>query len=239
MPAIDSSKGTYTQHACCRARFRGNNTDMSRVQQFKRHEKDTGSSEVQISILSARIAQVSTHLKANKKDYASRRGLEAMLTQRRHFMQYLYKHDRYKNVPKPLKDMAWLCQDLQYLLVCISCYGIDVLSSTLKADLWDKKFWSIQKWARTAHLAFLWLSRSMIFRVRLAEEIYSIPVWVAHTSRAEQLMPCRNKYEDAIERLNIRPLRIQAGKGVVVKQTAEGLVVDKAPAIAGEQQEQE
>ena len=67
---------------------------MSKVGQFKRHEKDSGSSEVQISILSARINQVSSHLKSNRKDYASRRGLEAMLSKRRHFMQYLYKHDR-------------------------------------------------------------------------------------------------------------------------------------------------
>lgn len=48
---------------------------------------------------------------------------------------------------------------------------------------------------------------------------------------------CRDKYEEAIEKLSIRPLRIQAGKGVVVKQTADGLVVETSPAIAGEQQD--
>lgn len=67
---------------------------MSKVGQFKRHDNDSGSSEVQISILSARITQVTNHLKNNRRDFASRRGLEAMLSKRRHFMQYLYKHDR-------------------------------------------------------------------------------------------------------------------------------------------------
>lgn len=67
---------------------------MSKVAQFQRHSKDTGSSEFQISLLSARIAQLSTHLQSNRKDYSTRRGLEALLSRRRHFMQYLYRTNR-------------------------------------------------------------------------------------------------------------------------------------------------
>ena len=80
----------------CRCRYKGRGTDLSRVPEFRRHEADTGSSEVQISQLSARITQLTMHLKVHKKDYASRRGLSALLSRRRHFMQYLYRHDRWK-----------------------------------------------------------------------------------------------------------------------------------------------
>lgn len=85
---------------------------MSKVAQFQRHEKDCGSSEVQISILSARINQVSNHLKQNRKDYSSRRGLEAMLSQRRHFMQYLYKHDRFSPMLQPTSLVVRLYSQL-------------------------------------------------------------------------------------------------------------------------------
>ena len=73
---------------------------MSKVPQFKRHERDTGSPEYQVSVLSARIAQLSTHMVSNRKDYSSRRGLEALLGRRRHFMQYLYRTDRSANAPR-------------------------------------------------------------------------------------------------------------------------------------------
>ena len=75
---------------------------MSKVPQFKRHERDTGSPEYQVSVLSARIAQLSTHMISNRKDYSSRRGLEALLGRRRHFMQYLYRTDRWANNPGAL-----------------------------------------------------------------------------------------------------------------------------------------
>ena len=78
----------------CRARYRGRNTDLSRVPEFMRHEADTGSAEVQIALLSARVKQLSSHLKENRKDYSTRRGLEKILSRRRHFMQYLYDNDR-------------------------------------------------------------------------------------------------------------------------------------------------
>ena len=59
----------------CRARYRGINTDKSKVAQFQRAEGDTGSSEVQIAQLTARVAQLTSHLQTHRKDYASTRGL--------------------------------------------------------------------------------------------------------------------------------------------------------------------
>ena len=57
------------------------------------HESDTGSTQVQIGILSARIAYMTKHMKENKKDYASLRGLTAMVTRRRKLLEYLLKSD--------------------------------------------------------------------------------------------------------------------------------------------------
>lgn len=60
---------------------------------WKQHENDTGSSQVQIAVLSARIAYLTKHMQQNKKDYASLRGLTAMVTRRRKLLTYLYKED--------------------------------------------------------------------------------------------------------------------------------------------------
>lgn len=128
-----TAKTSRCQVVAVESRYKGKNTDMSKAGQFKRHSQDTGSSEYQVSVLTARISQLSTHMQNNRKDFSTRRGLEALLSRRRHFMKYLYK-----------------------------------------------------------------------------------------TNRA--------KYEHAIKELNIRPLRIQAGKGVVVRQTEAGLVVESGTA---------
>lgn len=63
-------------------------------------EQDTGSPEVQVAMLSARIEQLSGHLIQNKKDYASRRGLLKMVSQRRRLLNYLQKNDvaRYRAI---------------------------------------------------------------------------------------------------------------------------------------------
>ena len=58
-----------------------------------RHASDTGSSEVQIAILTARIQELTEHLKANKKDNHSRRGLIAMVERRKKLLKYLQKTD--------------------------------------------------------------------------------------------------------------------------------------------------
>jgi small subunit ribosomal protein S15 len=58
------------------------------------HDKDTGSSAVQIALLSEQITRLSDHLKKNKKDDHSRRGLLKLVADRRAHMRYLEKHDK-------------------------------------------------------------------------------------------------------------------------------------------------
>ena len=68
------------------------------------HEKDTGSPEVQIAILTRRINDLTEHLKNNKKDHHSRRGLLKMVGKRRNLLGYLKKKDieRYRAVIEKL-----------------------------------------------------------------------------------------------------------------------------------------
>ncbi|MCF8143126.1 MAG: 30S ribosomal protein S15 [Deltaproteobacteria bacterium] len=66
------------------------------IEQFKIHEKDTGSPEVQIALLTKRIQYLTDHFKIHKKDHHSRRGLLKLVGQRRRFLNYLKR----KNVEK-------------------------------------------------------------------------------------------------------------------------------------------
>ena len=59
------------------------------IKKFGRKEGDTGSPEVQIAILSARIVELTDHLRANKKDHSTRRGLLAMVARRKKLLAYL------------------------------------------------------------------------------------------------------------------------------------------------------
>ncbi|MDO4575210.1 MAG: 30S ribosomal protein S15 [Planctomycetia bacterium] len=59
------------------------------IQQFKRCEGDTGSTEVQIALLTKRINALTEHMQANTKDYACRRGLLSLVSQRRGLLDYL------------------------------------------------------------------------------------------------------------------------------------------------------
>lgn len=70
------------------------------IGQHKIHEKDTGSPEVQVAILTERINQLTGHLKIHKKDHHSRRGLLMMVGQRRRLLNYLMKKDveRYRAI---------------------------------------------------------------------------------------------------------------------------------------------
>lgn len=63
------------------------------IAEYSRKEGDTGSPEVQIAILTARIAELTEHLQKNKKDHHSRRGLLKMVGQRRGLLDYLKKTD--------------------------------------------------------------------------------------------------------------------------------------------------
>ena len=70
------------------------------IEQYAIHEGDTGSPEVQIAILSFRINALTEHLKTNKKDHHSRRGLNKMVGHRRNLLGYLQKNDieRYRAI---------------------------------------------------------------------------------------------------------------------------------------------
>ena len=59
------------------------------IAQYKTHEKDTGSSEVQIALLTARINHLTEHLRTHRKDFHSRRGLLQMASRRRKLLDYL------------------------------------------------------------------------------------------------------------------------------------------------------
>ncbi|MDD5205276.1 MAG: 30S ribosomal protein S15 [Deltaproteobacteria bacterium HGW-Deltaproteobacteria-21] len=74
------------------------------IDRFKLHDKDTGSPEVQVAILSNRITYLTDHFKVHKKDHHSRRGLLKLVGQRRRLLNYLRKTDltRYQNVIKEL-----------------------------------------------------------------------------------------------------------------------------------------
>ena len=75
------------------------------IEQYKLHDKDTGSSEVQIAILTTRIVHLTEHLRTHKKDYHSRRGLIAMTSRRRKLLDYLKRKDlnKYNDLLKRLK----------------------------------------------------------------------------------------------------------------------------------------
>ena len=74
------------------------------IDEFKRDEKDTGSPEVQIAILTERINELTEHLKVHKKDDHSRRGLLKMVGRRRNLLNYLAKKDinRYREIVSKL-----------------------------------------------------------------------------------------------------------------------------------------
>ncbi len=70
------------------------------IQQYRTHEKDTGSPEVQIAILTNRITYLTEHFKLHKKDHHSRRGLLLLVGRRRRLLDYLRREDdeRYRAV---------------------------------------------------------------------------------------------------------------------------------------------
>ena len=74
------------------------------IEQYKTHEGDTGSPEVQIAVLTRRINDLTEHLKTHKKDHHSRRGLLKMVGHRRNLLNYLMKKDinRYRSIIEKL-----------------------------------------------------------------------------------------------------------------------------------------
>ncbi len=74
------------------------------INEYKRHEGDTGSPEVQVALLTERITYLTDHFKTHKKDHHSRRGLLKMVGQRRRLLDYLISQDigRYKDIIQAL-----------------------------------------------------------------------------------------------------------------------------------------
>ena len=74
------------------------------IEKYKRDEKDTGSPEVQIALLTTRINELTEHLKVHQKDNHSRRGLLKMVGKRRNLLNYLAKKDiaRYREIVEKL-----------------------------------------------------------------------------------------------------------------------------------------
>ena len=75
------------------------------VEQFRLHETDTGSPQVQIALLTHRISSLSGHFQTHKKDLHSRHGLLRMVSRRRRLLQYLKQHDEdsYRSILDALK----------------------------------------------------------------------------------------------------------------------------------------
>ena len=74
------------------------------IEQFRTHESDTGSPEVQIALLSERINQLTEHFKTHKKDHHSRRGLLKLVSRRRRLLDYVRERDveRYRKIIETL-----------------------------------------------------------------------------------------------------------------------------------------
>lgn len=80
-------------------------TKTALIKEYKTHEKDTGSPEVQIALLTERINNLTEHFKVHKKDHSSRRGLLKLVSKRRRLLDYIKKHDtkEYQTIIEKLK----------------------------------------------------------------------------------------------------------------------------------------
>lgn len=74
------------------------------IETHRRHEKDTGSTEVQVALLTERLTELSEHFKTHEKDHHSRRGLMRIVSQRRRLLDYLKRKDvdRYQKLIEEL-----------------------------------------------------------------------------------------------------------------------------------------
>lgn len=70
------------------------------INKYAHHDKDTGSSEVQIALLSERVSELTEHMRFHKNDHHTRRGLLKLVSRRRRLLNYLKNNnfDRYKNI---------------------------------------------------------------------------------------------------------------------------------------------
>ncbi len=79
-------------------------SETTEIQALRLHDKDTGSADVQVALLTQRISQLTEHFKAHSKDHSSRRGLLMMVARRRKLLDYLKRtsNDRYKAILEKL-----------------------------------------------------------------------------------------------------------------------------------------
>jgi small subunit ribosomal protein S15 len=79
-------------------------TDTQDIQALRMHDKDTGSADVQVALLTSRINQLTEHFKQHAKDHSSRRGLLMLVARRRKLLDYLKRTatDRYKSLIEKL-----------------------------------------------------------------------------------------------------------------------------------------
>ena len=71
-----------------------NEQKQATIEEFRLHEQDSGSPEVQIALLTARIKELTGHLRTHKKDFASRRGLLKLVGTRAHLLKYLKRESK-------------------------------------------------------------------------------------------------------------------------------------------------
>ncbi len=85
------------------------------IKKFRTHDSDTGSSEVQIAILTEEIKELTDHLKSHKQDFSSRRGLLRKVQERKRLLRYLQREDekRYEGIIKALKLKPLSALDIQ------------------------------------------------------------------------------------------------------------------------------
>ncbi|KAK9836370.1 hypothetical protein WJX84_008945 [Apatococcus fuscideae] len=95
---------------------------------YRRSGEDVGSTEVQISQLSYRVKQLTAHLQANKKDYATQRGLSMILGKRRRLLKYMQATDRpkYENLIKTLGIRPIKVQAAKGISIRVTARGIQV-----------------------------------------------------------------------------------------------------------------
>ena len=92
-PALKAYTVAYPKRVADKQSMSSRPTSSSVIQQFRVHETDTGSPQVQIALLTDRINQLSAHFQAHKKDFSSRQGLLKMVSRRRRLLEYLKRCD--------------------------------------------------------------------------------------------------------------------------------------------------
>lgn len=107
------------------------------IQKFKTHPNDTGSSEVQIAILSEEIRELTDHLKLHKKDFSSRRGLLKKVMTRRKLLRYLEREsvERFESLVKRLKlKISRIPQDTDPAKLVDEIIAEEPIDELVKAD---------------------------------------------------------------------------------------------------------